>query len=134
PQLSLPTTFSDDRGLQNTERVTPTPLNIERWTALCDFMDKKQIYLEADLTLVRLAKEMGTNRAALSQLINTQTGGNFNQFINTYRVVHAQTLLIKTDQSIIDVALASGFNAKATFNRVFREQIGKTPSDVRKST
>ncbi|MEM6538428.1 MAG: hypothetical protein AAF668_11955, partial [Pseudomonadota bacterium] len=92
PQLSLPMTFSGERGLQNKEKATPTSRNIERWTALCDFMDKRQIYLEADLTLVRLAKEMGTNRAALSQLINTQTGGNFNQFINTYRVAHAQTL------------------------------------------
>ena len=43
----------------------------------------------------------------------------------------AEDLLIHTRQSIQDIALSAGFGSIATFNRVFRESRGCTPSRYR---
>ena len=40
-------------------------------------------------------------------------------------------LLIRTNRSMRDVALESGFGSVATFNRVFRESKGCTPTQYR---
>jgi len=40
-------------------------------------------------------------------------------------------LLIRTNRSMHDVAIESGFGSVATFNRVFREKKGCTPSQYR---
>jgi transcriptional regulator GlxA family with amidase domain len=49
------------------------------------------------------------------------------------RVEHAKCLITEDSLSLLDVASAAGFNSKATFNRVFRDIAGQTPSQFKKS-
>lgn len=104
-----------------------------KWARLQNFLHSSEIYLTPDLTLVRLAREFGTNRAELSRLINQNANDNFNNYINRYRISHAKRLLGDTNDSIINIAFDSGFSSKATFNRVFRAIENCTPTDYRKS-
>ncbi|MEM9840878.1 MAG: helix-turn-helix transcriptional regulator [Pseudomonadota bacterium] len=113
---------------QSTDRGSAT------WQRLLSTLEDDRLFLEPDLTLTSLARSVGTNRAALSKLINDRAEVNFNRFINRYRVSFAQELLQQTDRSVLDIALEAGFSSKATFNRVFRSQTGQTPTDFRRDT
>jgi AraC-like DNA-binding protein len=58
---------------------------------------------------------------------------HFRAYISAARVEEAKRLLLESpDSSILDDALESGFNSKASFNRVFREATGLSPRDWRK--
>lgn len=62
---------------------------------------------------------------------------NFNRLINERRVAHARRLLrdpALRRRSIASIGLDSGFGAIGTFNRVFKERTGQTPSAWRRST
>ena len=90
-------------------------------------------FLIPSLSLKELAKRMRSNETYVSQAINLGLGTNFNQFINQLRIEYAKNLLATTESNVLDVALDSGFNSKSTFNRVFREMTGQTPTQFRKS-
>jgi len=60
---------------------------------LTDYMIKKQVFLQPDLSLSVLAKDLGTNRTYLSTLINQQFGMNFNAYINSLRAEFAKQYL-----------------------------------------
>ncbi len=90
-------------------------------------------FLVSSLSLRDLAQRMNSNETYMSQTINLGLNTNFNTLINTMRVEHAKALLVSTRDSVLQVALDSGFNSKPTFNRVFREISGMTPSHYRKS-
>ncbi|MBQ6415221.1 MAG: helix-turn-helix transcriptional regulator, partial [Butyrivibrio sp.] len=48
------------------------------------------------------------------------------------RVLMAQELLGDTDLSVMDIAMQSGFFSLSTFNRVFKDTNGCSPTEYRK--
>ena len=88
-------------------------------------------HLSPVLSLRDLARRMGSNETYMSRTINLGLDTNFNRLINTMRVEHAKNLLKETDSNILEIALDSGFNSKPTFNRVFRDLSGQTPTQYR---
>ena len=53
------------------------------------------------------------------------------QYVNSYRIEKAQTLLKNTDRSITDIALAVGFDDASYFARIFKKQTGMTPREYK---
>lgn len=97
---------------------------------------EEAIYLDPKLSLVSLANRLNIHPKQLSQAINEGTDHNFIQFINTYRIQHAQQLLLDPDrrsEKIIAIALDSGFGSLSTFNAVFKQTTQMTPSAFRKA-
>jgi transcriptional regulator GlxA family with amidase domain len=47
------------------------------------------------------------------------------------RLETARRLIVETDQRILDIAIATGFNQHATFTRSFRKEFGETPTVYR---
>lgn len=91
-------------------------------------------HLESDLTLPDLAQRLNMSQHHLSQMLNTHFGQNFFDFINQKRVEEVQRCLcdpLYASQTILEIALASGFSSKATFNAVFKKFAGTTPSEYR---
>jgi AraC-like DNA-binding protein len=65
----------------------------------------------------------------LSQIINQQASKSFYEFVNKYRIDHAKRLLKEhPNKTVLDIALAVGFSSKPTFNRVFKQHTGTTPT------
>lgn len=60
------------------------------------------------------------------------TGMTLNEYITLLRLSYAQSLLLEEDQSVLDVAMESGFASLSTFNQSFRKFTGQTPSDFRR--
>lgn len=90
-------------------------------------------YLEPLFSIRDLAARLGTNETYVSRALNAGEEKGFNYTINAMRVEFAKLQLSQSDTSILSIALESGFNSKATFNRVFRHHTGETPSRYRTS-
>ncbi len=90
-------------------------------------------FLEPRLSIRDLASRLGTNETYVSRMLNQGSGQSFNRFINELRIEHAKNLLSETSQSVLNIAYDSGFNSKATFNRVFKDISGQTPSQFKTS-
>ncbi|HWA17155.1 MAG TPA: helix-turn-helix domain-containing protein [Gemmatimonadales bacterium] len=104
---------------------------------LRQLMQEKKPYLDSGLTLQDLAGELGISPHNLSEVINTQAGRNFYDFINQYRVEEAMARLRDpkcANLTILAIAGDAGFNSKATFNAFFKRQTGTTPSAFRKTS
>ncbi len=84
-----------------------------------------------DVTLDSLAAYAGFSRYTLSRMFRQHTGLTFTQYLNDRRVSMAMELLASTRMPVTQVALQCGFNSIATFNRVFRELRGCTPTQYR---
>lgn len=94
-------------------------------------LHQDKLYLDPDLTLIRLARKLGIPGKQLSASVNRHTKNNISRFINRFRVEHACSLL-ESGETITNAMLKSGFNTKSNFNREFRRVTGKTPSDWNK--
>jgi len=67
----------------------------------------------------------------LSNLLNQHIGKSFNDFVNEYRVDEAKKRLSDASYNnftIAAIAFDCGFNSLATFQRVFKQVTGITPS------
>ena len=84
-----------------------------------------------DLSLEDVAGFAGFSRYYFSRSFKKQTGYSFKDYLCQKRLQVAMDLLIRTDKSMKDVAADSGFGSVATFNRVFREKKGCTPTQFR---
>lgn len=91
-----------------------------------------QNHYSENITLKYIAKKFGYNEKYLSSNIHTLTGMNFAKFRSIYRINHAKQLLNNEAVSICEAAFSSGFSSINTFNRVFKEFVGTTPTDYRK--
>lgn len=98
------------------------------------FMNLERPYLDANLTLAHIAKELQIPTHILSRVINEKFGLNFFDFINKYRVDEVKAKINKPEfdnLSLLGIALESGFNTKSAFNRVFKKMTGLTPSEYK---
>ena len=93
-------------------------------------LEQKKIYLDPDITTSQLAKALGTTAQNISFVVNKMFDQSFRDLINTYRVEAAKALLKDNDshhRSILDIALASGFNSQASFYRAFKKFTNMSP-------
>jgi len=103
---------------------------------LLDMMDRQMPYTDPSLTLSQLAEMIAVSPHNLSEVINSRLKKNFYDFVNGYRIDQVKKDLVdpaKQHLKILTIAFDAGFNSKATFNTLFKEKSGKTPSEFRKT-
>ncbi len=86
-----------------------------------------------DISIESLAKSIGISQKYSSSVISSRLGQNFREYINTLRMFEATKLLKSTEHPITYIALEVGYKNQSTFNRVFLDRYGVTPSEYRKS-
>jgi AraC-like DNA-binding protein len=89
-----------------------------------------QRYLEP-LTARAIGESVGLHPNYAMNLFKKAFGTTLTDHITHHRVSHAQRLLITTNDKILDVAMASGFNSLSRFNDAFRRNCGCTPREYR---
>lgn len=93
-------------------------------------METEHSYLNPELKVSDIADTLGVHRNAVSACINSQQGCTFSQFVNDYRLRHAQKLLLETsDMKISTVGMESGFANERSFFRSFKAATGQTPKE-----
>lgn len=87
-------------------------------------------YME-DITLDDISAHLNVSPFYFSRVFSQITGQTFKNYLNTVKVEKAQNLIRTTETPILDVAYDCGFNSIRTFNRVFRNIKGYTPTSLR---
>ena len=98
---------------------------------------EKELFLISDITLKNFSEHVGLSPRGTSRLINKGLNLSFIDFINRYRVERFKELVDSKKVkhlSLLGIAFESGFNSKATFNRVFKKMEGKSPSEYLKES
>lgn len=106
-------------------------------TYILNLMKEEKPYLDPDLRLGELASKLGISTSHFSEVLHYCFKENFYNFINFYRVLEAQELMKKSqykEAKIIAIAFDAGFKSKTTFNRVFKNFTGQTPSEYRETS
>ena len=74
---------------------------------------------------------MYLNPAYFSTLFRQSCGSTFKEYLNIVRIEESKRLLANTDYSIIDIAVAVGFDNQSYFSKVFKKYTGLTPKQYR---
>jgi AraC-like DNA-binding protein len=92
--------------------------------------EEPQLYLQHDLTLLQLAKAVGTNRFYLSQYFSSQDS-TYNAYINNLRVnhfvsVYREAVAAHRSFTVMQLAQESGFRSYNTFSSAFKRKTGQS--------
>ncbi len=80
-----------------------------------------------------IAKRGNVSRSKAYSLFNKYADKSPVDFLNLYRLKISADLLIGTEDSISEIAMASGFNQASYFNRMFMREYSMTPSEYRRN-
>jgi AraC-like DNA-binding protein len=110
----------------------------ELWQKMDDSVKQKQLFRDCDLNLDQLALKTEINKYQISEMLNGYKHKPFYRYINEYRIEYFKNMVEKAIQkneniNFLSFAYESGFKSKSSFNRYFKEIIGKTPSEYYKS-
>lgn len=102
---------------------------------LLEIMETEKPHLNESLTLGELARRINLTDKRLSDLLNRHLNTNFYDFVNEYRIETFKDKLIDPSFSnftLLALAFEAGFKSKTSFNRVFKQKTGMSPSEYRK--
>jgi AraC family transcriptional regulator len=89
--------------------------------------------LATDLDVKMLAAESGYSRTHFLRTFRAVMGCSPHRWLTRLRMDQAKTMLRRDSESLIDIALACGFSTHAHFSNTFRQIVGVTPSEYRRS-
>lgn len=89
-------------------------------------------FSDDDISIKKIADELYISSSYVSKVFSCKLKYNFREYINELRVRRAKKLLSSTDRRIIDIMLDCGFKNQSSFNRVFSDLTGVSPSEYRR--
>lgn len=90
-----------------------------------------KVYQEPSYGRTDLANELSISESNLSRIVKLYFEKGVPQLLNELRVEEAKIFLKQTEADVTTISGESGFNSIATFNRVFKEIEGVSPSEYR---
>ena len=110
-------------------------LSIEKRLAYLELLQHVIEYVDQhfaeDLPLEKIAAEAGFSKYHFIRLFKKLTGETFHQYLCKKRISKAESLMRQSDLSVLQIAMRTGFNSIATFNRTYKDMRGMTPSQYR---
>jgi AraC-like DNA-binding protein len=91
-------------------------------------------YYKGKVSLDRIASELNLSKYYASHVFKEVTGFTVMEYVMACRLNQVKYLLeMEPDQSLTEVSRSSGFESVAHFSRFFKEKVGTTPSQYRKT-
>lgn len=117
----------------NQKKDTTEEAEFEQYQSLFVELDslvkQHQWFLKPRLTLSDISEFTGMQTRDISRVINLIAKKSFNEYINDFRVEFVCEQLKKAEiQSLTDLYERAGFSSKTSFNTVFKQTTGVTPS------
>ncbi len=123
---------SQKKPLEQKQSATVAPKKLEElMMKIDDHMALTESFINADFTIVDLAKGLEVHPKLLSTAINTYGKQNFNSYVNQFRIDKAEKLLKTKNMgnlSIEGIGKVVGFHSKSAFYSAFRRVTGTTPT------
>lgn len=99
-------------------------------------LEKDKPYKDRELTIFDLSDQLQIPRHFLSEVINEHLGKNFYTLVNEYRIREVKKRMVdpaNKQLTILAIAYDAGFNSKSSFNTIFKQKTGMTPSEYLRS-
>ncbi|MDO5423968.1 MAG: response regulator [Eubacteriales bacterium] len=90
-------------------------------------------YANPELTLKSVADYVGLNEKYFTTRFTKETGSNFRDYLTEVRLSRAKKLIETTDLKMYEISERVGYNNVEHFNRMFKKNVGISPSDYKKS-
>lgn len=123
--VSVPPAVHDESPKRVVEPISPLINRID------SAMEKDNLFLQPDLSLVTLCEKVGTNRTYASKAIKDAKGCNFSDYVNRFRLDYAVEMMksMPKDSIVIqNIALQCGCGSIQTFYRYFKMFYNETPT------
>ncbi|MBO7261232.1 MAG: response regulator [Bacteroidaceae bacterium] len=91
----------------------------------------KENISDQNLNIDKITNHMGVSRTTLFNKMSNLIGSSANKYIRRIRMDIAKDLLLKTDMTIGEIALKTGFTESQYFSTVFKQETGLTPSQFK---
>ncbi len=88
-------------------------------------------YMNPDLSLSWLCRELSISKSYFSPLFKALTGMTFVEYLTAVRMERAKELIASEDLKSYEVAERVGFNDAHYFSLTFKKQTGLTPTEYR---
>lgn len=105
--------------------------NSIKFETIESFISEAHYYAHQNISLKKVAEELDTNSNIVSKLINSETGSNFNDYINQKRIALAQQRLLDDafkQLTVEAIGQSVGFKSKSAFYNAFKKHAGQSPS------
>lgn len=86
-----------------------------------------------NITLNDMCKHFGRSKSYISHMFKSKNGMTFKGYCNKLKIKDAANLLLKTDLSVTEIAFNVGFNDTSYFIQLFKNSVGMSPLQYRKS-
>ena len=117
----------DKQNRQEQKEALNTKQLMQRITEL---IERQQLYLNSELKLKDVADALEVSTVKVSRCINKECKVSFIQFVNRYRVKHAQQMMLsQPDEKLTTVAMESGFANETSFYRTFKATTDLSPKE-----
>ncbi len=117
--------------LEYTERVERLNLGAHPSRLAINVANYVQHHLSEVISTEALAQSLYMSRSYLSDKFHTETGVKLRDFIMQQKTEEAKRLLRYTNRSAAAIGEYLAFSSPAHFTRVFKQYVGKTPSEYR---
>jgi chromate reductase, NAD(P)H dehydrogenase (quinone) len=118
----------ENRNQGIAKQISPLPHAISQ--RVTEYMEE---HLQDNLSLDELARETSYSRAHFLRMFRATTGKTPHQYLTQRRIERAKSMLLKAEKiSLTDIAAWCGFSSQSHMTRVFREQVGVTPSEFKR--
>ncbi|WP_442953536.1 GlxA family transcriptional regulator [Paracoccus sp. (in: a-proteobacteria)] len=112
---------------QDRQRLSiPTRIGV-RHPRLAAVIARMEANLEEPISPAQLAQDAGMSTRQLERLFRRYLNRSPKRYYMETRLARARNLLMQTEMSIIEIALASGFSSPSHFSKCYRAQYGSTP-------
>ncbi|HBT02428.1 GlxA family transcriptional regulator [Salipiger marinus] len=119
--------YSAIRTDQDTQRLSvPTRIGV-RHPKLAQVIHRMEANVEDPLSPALLAREVGMSTRQLERLFRRYLNRSPKRYYMELRLQKARNLLMQTDMSVINVALACGFASPSHFSKCYRAHYQTTP-------
>lgn len=102
-------------------------------TAAVDIFSYCNSNFDGDITLDSTAEALNISKYHIMRIFRENFDTTFQSYINGLRIDKAKELLITGNKSVTDISILCGFNTIRSFNRIFLQIVGTSPSDWRKA-
>jgi signal transduction histidine kinase/DNA-binding LacI/PurR family transcriptional regulator/AraC-like DNA-binding protein len=85
------------------------------------------------ISLKDIARSVGVSKEYLARCFHQETGVTLVTYLNRYRIDQAKARLEAGEQNLTAIALEVGFTSAPYFSRVFRQEVGVSPSAYRRA-
>ena len=111
--------------------VTPENKMRAEPSAVMLAMDYMQRHLLESLSVTEVAAFVHMSSSHFSRVFRQETGYAPHEYLVILRLNHAKHLLVNTEQTVRQIAFASGYHSEGNFIKSFVEKVGVTPTQFR---